>query len=147
MTQKIQTLLFSPEIHTREIVKLYLEEFGVYNLLSTVSDFEKAFLALKELDKSLMIIDISQSEDNSFDFMEKVSKEIPNCKIMVISDKPSVDLVIKAMRSGAREFVSLPLIKNDLFTSLSKICDELNKGSKKISNKCKILSEIGRAHV
>ena len=137
--QKIPTIIVSNENHTQEIMKLYLEEFGDFSFFALSQDYSKIYNAVKELDKSLVIIDISENTDSTLEFISKISLDFPNCKIMAMSDKPDVDLIIKVMRVGAREFISLPIIKNDFFSVLSKTYEELTSAKKK-KNKCRILT-------
>lgn len=137
--KKIPTIIVSSENHTQEIMKLYLEEFGTFSFLALSQDYSVVYNAVKELDKSLVIVDVSENSDSAFEFISKISLDFPNCKIMAMSDKPAVDLIIKVMRAGAREFISLPVIKNDFFDVLSNTYEELTSAKKK-KNKCRILS-------
>lgn len=139
MGQKISTIVISEDKHTQELIKLYLEEFGEFNFLAATDDFSKAYEAVKELSKALIIIDISDYPDPGLNFMAKISQEFENYKILALSDRPNVDLIVKVMRTGVKNFLSLPLIKNDFFTILSDILSEFC-GQQKKKTKCRILT-------
>lgn len=139
MTQKISTIIISEQNHTQEVLKLYLDEFGSYSFLAATNDFSKAYNAVKELVKAFVIVDISEYPDPGLNFIAKISQEFPSCKILALSDRPTVDLIVKVMRSGAKEFLSLPIIKNEFFDVLSKTYQELSGQAKKKS-KCRVLT-------
>ena len=56
-----------------------------------------------------------------------------------MSDKPDVDLVIRAMRVGACDFLAMPLIKKNFFEVLDKIFNDITDAKPKKS-KCRVIS-------
>lgn len=137
--QKISTLIFSEELSTSEVLKLLVSEFDNLELLEQTSDFSKIFEILSNItDKSLLIVDLSVKKQEKLDLMLKISQQCPNCKILALSDNPSVDLIIQIMRAGAKEFLTVPILKNEFFDAINKLISQLEE-PKKI-NKCKIIS-------
>lgn len=137
--QKISTLIFSEELSTSEVLKLLVSEFDNLELLEQASDFSKIFEILSNItDKSLFIVDLSVKKQEKLDLMLKISQQCPNCKILALSDNPSVDLIIQIMRAGAKEFLTVPILKNEFFDAINKLISQLEE-PKKI-NKCKIIS-------
>lgn len=137
--QKISTLIFSEELSTSEVLKLLVSEFDNLELLEQTSDFSEIFEILSNVaDKSLFIVDLSVKKQEKLDLMLKISQQCPNCKILALSDNPSVDLIIQIMRAGAKEFLTVPILKNEFFDAINKLISQLEE-PKKI-NKCKIIS-------
>ena len=137
--QKISTLIFSEDLSTSEVLKLLVSEFDNLELLEQTSDFSKIFEILSNItDKSLFIVDLSVKKQEKLDLMLKISQQCPNCKILALSDNPSVDLIIQIMRAGAKEFLTVPILKNEFFDAINKLISQLEE-PKKI-NKCKIIS-------
>lgn len=137
--QKISTLIFSEELSSSEVLKLLVSEFDNLELLEQTSDFSKIFEILSNItDKSLFIVDLSVKKQEKLDLMLKISQQCPNCKILALSDNPSVDLIIQIMRAGAKEFLTVPILKNEFFDAINKLISQLEE-PKKI-NKCKIIS-------
>lgn len=135
----IPAIAISEDNNTVELLKLYLQEFGAINFLAGTSDFVKAYDALKELNRCVLIVDISQYQEQALNFVSKITGEFKDCKVITLSDKPDVDLVIRAMRVGACDFVAMPFIKSEFFTVLQKINDDLlnNKPQK---SKCRVIT-------
>ena len=137
--QKISTIIFSEEFSTLEILKLYIGEFDKLDLLETPKNQQEIFDKLDSIQgKSILLIDLSADVLKNIECIQKISTQHKDCKIIALSDNPSVDLIIQIMRSGAREFLPVPIIKNELYDVLTKSMVELEEP--KSVNKCKIIS-------
>ena len=137
MQNKVSTIILSDDIQTQSVLRMYLDEFELFEPLETFADYSEIYNTISSLDKSVMIVDLSENADSKLEFVLKVSNDIPNCKVLVLSDNPSVDLIVKVMRAGAKEFVALPLIKSELFQSFEKLKEALYAVPKK-NTKCRI---------
>lgn len=139
MRNKVSTIILTENEQTRELLKMYINEFEIFEPLSDFSDYLEIYDTLSSFDKSVLIVDVSNNCDIKLDFILKVTRDIQNCKVLVLSDNPNVDLIVKVMRAGAKEFLALPLIKSELFEALRKLNEALYCVAKKDS-KCKIIS-------
>lgn len=136
--QKIQTYILSEEFSTVEVLKLYCSEF---EFVETVicNSCEDAYSKISQNSgKSVLIIDLSEDKLTKIDLISKLVSKYSNCKIMALSDNPSVNLIVEVMRSGAKEFIPVPIIKNEFTDSFNNIIAENEEVNKK--NKCKIIS-------
>lgn len=139
MKHSIHTIVISEQQSTCELVKLYLQEFENFTFLAETSDLTKAYNAIKELDKSLVIVDISMYQEQALNFVSKITSDFSDCRVIVLSDKPQVDLVIRAMRIGASDFLSLPLLKDEFFDVLTKHYLDMT-GAKPKKSKCRVIT-------
>lgn len=139
MMQKISALILSDEYSTNEVLKLFVSEFDNINLIDCPAQPELILATLTEMqNKSIFLVDLSNNKQEKLDLILKVSQQCPNCKVLAISDNPTVDLIIRIMRAGAKEFVPIPILKNEFFDSLNKIISQFEEPKK--NNKCKIIS-------
>ena len=136
----IPSIIISEHSSTIELLKLYINEFEKFSFLAGTSDISKAYEAVRELEgKTLVIVDVSDYQEQKLNFVSKITSEFKNCRVLVLSDKPDVDLVIRAMRIGASDFISMPLIKTEFMDVLDKVyCDLTNSAPKK--SKCRVLT-------
>ena len=88
--------------------------------------------------KSIFIVDLSEKEEETISLIEKISAQCKDCKIIALADNPTVDLIIRIMRAGAREFLPVPIIKNEFFEAVRKTIAQIEEP--KHYNKCKIIS-------
>lgn len=139
MMQKISALILSDEYSTNEVLKLFVSEFDNINLIDCPAQPELILATLTEMqNKSIFLVDLSNNKQEKLDLILKVSQQCPNCKVLALSDNPTVDLIIKIMRAGAKEFVPIPILKNEFFDSLNKIISQFEEPKK--NSKCKIIS-------
>ena len=131
----VPAIILTKDNQTREILKMYIDEFEAFSVLNT----DDVYNELSKYDKSVLIADISEDTDRKLDFILNLTKEISGCKVLVLSDSPSVDLIVKAMRAGAREFLPLPLIKTEVFEAFTKLQESLTVAPKN-GSKCKVFS-------
>lgn len=136
---KISTVIISDEFSTKEVLKLFVGEFDNLETIDDFNNYSDIFNILaSSKGKSLLIVDLSTNKIKNLDFILQVTKECKNCKVLALSDNPSVELIIEVMRAGAKEFVPVPIIKNEFFEAIKKLVTEMNEPVKK--NKCKIIS-------
>ena len=137
--QKISALVLTDEFSTSEVIKLYLSEFDNIEVLPDMNDFGKIIDTFNEThNQSVFIIDISQSEKEKFELMHNIASQCKNCRILALSDNPTIELIIDIMRAGAREFIPVPIIKNEFLEAVKKIIEQIEEP--KHTNKCKIIS-------
>ncbi|MBN2332648.1 MAG: sigma-54-dependent Fis family transcriptional regulator [Deltaproteobacteria bacterium] len=86
-------------------------------------DVGDALSQLRSLDTDLAIIDISSRKSGGVEIIESfraINREIP---IIALSVHDSVDVVVKAMKSGADDFISKPFDANELKIRIQKVLD------------------------
>ena len=145
--QKISTIVLSEELSTSEVLKLFVSEFDMLELQPQTNDYSAIYENITNYSKSLLIVDLSTNKQAKLDLILKVSQDCKNCKVLALSDNPSVDLIIEIMRSGAKDFVPIPIIKNEFCSVLNKIISENNEKKVKINVKLFLFSQTKAALV
>ncbi len=136
-TENISTVILSSQGRFKELMSLYLKEYGGYEVLDDFSSDSELYNTLSSIQKSFLIVDTD--DDANMDFIARVSSDCPNCKILAVSENPTVDFIIKVMRLGAKEILSSPVIKSEFFDVLKRVCEKLNGEYQKI-NKCRMIT-------
>lgn len=135
---KIFTVILSDEFSTSEVIKLFAGEFDNLEVCQE-NDYSEAYKKIANYQgKSILLADLSTYRQQKLELILKVTKECKSCKVLALSDNPSVDLIIEIMRAGAKEFVPIPIIKSEFFESVNKLLSEFNETKK--TNNCKIIS-------
>ena len=135
---KIITVILSDEFSTSEVIKLFAGEFDNLEICQE-NDYSEAYKKIANYQgKSILLADLSTYKQQKLELILKVTKECKSCKVLALSDNPSVDLIIEIMRAGAKEFVPIPIIKSEFFESVNKLLSEFNETKK--TNNCKIIS-------
>lgn len=136
----IPVLIISEEQNTIELLKKFIQESDKFHFLAAASDFSKAANALAELKKGLVIVDISGYQEQALNFVSKATADFPECKVITLSDKPDVNLVIRAMRVGTSDFIAMPVIKEEFFDVLDKLYNDLTNSRQDKKSKCRVIT-------
>src|SRR5574344_2241099 len=139
MINQIPTLIIDTEQQSLELLFSFLKKTDITQVIGSYSDLVNGYNAVLELRPSIVIVDISQKTGLAIDIVSKIAVNHKTCKIIVTSDDYSADLVVKAMRAGARELLSKPIIESELNASLEKMRDSLS-GAFSEENKCKVIT-------
>jgi len=135
---KMLAVIFSDEFSTSEVLKMYSSE--IENLeVCVLSSNQQVYEKISSIeDKSVLVVDLSQNTQEKTDLIKQVSAQCPNCSVIALSDSVSVELIVEAMRSGAKEFLPVPVIKTEYLSALKKIISQ--SALPKSKNNCKIIS-------
>jgi len=135
----IPVIIISEQDSTSKLFESYIKELEHLKFFASTFDFDKAYNAIKELSKVLVIVDISHYQELALNFVSKITSEFPLSRVLVASEKQDVDLVIRTLRVGAGDFIPMPLIKQDFINSVKKIYNDLT-GNKQKKSKCRVIS-------
>lgn len=139
MSIKIDTVIIDSDKTSRELITGYLNQVGDINITGEYQDAINSYGEIVEAHPNLIIVDISQKPQFTLDVVVKLSKNLRNSKIIVLSYDMDSELVIKSLRAGAREFLLKPLIEKDFIDSVEKIKD-LILGNINDTTKCKVIT-------
>lgn len=139
MTNKIPVVILDSDEQSAEVINLYLNELEYLQVDAIYTDFVNGYNSILETRPSLVFIDISDKVEFALDIVSKISTNHKSCKIVVTSSNYTSELIIKAMRAGAREFLPKPIIKNDLLAAVDKLKEQITSSSPD-STKCRIIS-------
>lgn len=139
MMNQIPTMIIDTESQSIELLKLYLREIDSIQLVGGFEDIVAGYNAILEERPSIVIIDISKKCELALDIISKIAANHKTCKIVVTSSNYSADLIIKAMRAGAREFLPKPFIKEDFIAALNKLKEQVS-GLNSENKKCRVIT-------
>lgn len=136
MAEKISTIIVSQNKRLKELLCMYLEELTDFELAAQVSDKSEIYNALSEVEKAVVLIDMSA---NHTDIIENISQDCPDCKIVVIKENPDINFIVSVIRAGAKEILAYPIIKSEFFDILNRIRVKFNDNYQK-QDKCKMIT-------
>ncbi len=142
MGQNLNIILIDSEENTRNIIKSYLSELENIQISSECifeySDIDEGIKKSFETQNSILLIDISENTEKALESIRKLKDEKKDTLIAALSYKATTDVIIKAMRAGAKEFISKPVIKTDFKETITALIQEID--NKTVNESCKIIS-------
>lgn len=112
MQDKLSVFVLDKNENSREIVKSYLAEAG-YDV-EVSGDYSILDEVLAQKDK-IVIMDISAG------MIDELTLKTIAAKLVVTSIDYSTDMIVKALRCGAKEFLPKPVIKEDLLRAMERV--------------------------
>lgn len=116
--------------NSQDILRNYIENFGLLENLKQFSNIEDALEEIKKQEKPPIIILDYDINENYLDLIK-----IHTNKIIITTSDYNTDIIVKAMRLGAKEILPKPIIKKDLKRVLEFLClfsDNIDENNSKI---------------
>ena len=136
--KKLSTFIIDSDNNSRELIRNFTNELEFIQITDCYTNLKEAFDEIMKEHPQLIIVDLSNDKEESYKIIEKISATQKQTKIIVTAASYDTDSIIKAMRSGAREFLPKPILKEDLLNTLNKI-NEQTYGTEKKTN-CKVIT-------
>lgn len=118
MKNVISLLLIDPDQSARNALKVALAEMEQVALVGEESDLVRGLALLKRSEVDVVILSLYPHEEQALKCAEKISQDLPDCTLFVTAPQAKPDLIIRAMRAGAREFWVQPFRLEDLTEGL-----------------------------
>lgn len=134
-----KVVIFDNEIETVELIKTYLEEFPPLSVDNTFGDYDEGLKYVVETKPKVVIYSIREIKLD-----KPILNQLRNLNIntIIISENYTTNLVIQALREGAKDFIQKPIIKKDFSVAIKK-CSKENVQMVNKSNIITIFSNKG----
>lgn len=121
MSNVLRFVLADPDEVSRQNLKSLLLSMEEVWLEAECSyyDFVPDIVAQAQPDVGVLVLDSDTAR--AISLIEHLSREHPECALLVASASNDGYLILRALRAGAREFLSLPVAREELQTSLQRI--------------------------
>lgn len=123
MKNVIRLAIVDPDDDSREALKTLLLGMDMIWLEAECSRYEFFSDVVSQTNPEIGIIALDADSDKALDLVQKVNAATPSCSILVLSSSSDGSLILRSMRAGAKEFVSLPINLEDLVAAIGRISD------------------------
>ncbi|MEI8389419.1 MAG: AAA family ATPase [bacterium] len=117
----LDMIIIDSNSDSRDELIVLLEQFHQIDVIGEFDDLLAGYSAIIQEKPHIVFIDLSENADLSIEIIEKITLKNKNCVILVSSENVNTELVLRSMRAGAREFLTKPVMLEDLSTALKKI--------------------------
>src|SRR5215475_7832701 len=93
------------------------------SLLMMSDDAEQVFTETVRLHPSAVIINLSHMGEPGLKLVQRIAQECTATAVICASRDSSPDLILKSMRSGARDFIRLPINDDELSTVVQRTAE------------------------
>lgn len=106
---------------TRSIAKSLLSEIPWVTIVGETADLSRAYELVKRLMPIGVFLNLHPAVDAGLGLAEKISHNLPGTMLLVTSPNKNPEVIIRAMRSGAREFLGQPLKREEVTEAFRKL--------------------------
>ena len=130
MSSSLRISICDPNESTRENLKKYLIGMDDVFLEADCSRYEFFSEIVAQTTPHVAIIDVDEDQDTGLQLVESLARKYPATGIIVVSSSTDGQLILKAMRSGAREFLNSPVQIEELVGALDRVSSSGDNSSK-----------------
>ena len=131
------TVLIADDIAaTREDIKrlLYFEED--IEVVGEAGDGEEAVILASELKPDVVLMDVNMPRVDGIEATERISVNVPQCAIIIISIQGEQEYLRRAMAAGARDYLVKPFSAQDLAKAIYRVSESQRKRNIFLSLPC-----------
>jgi pilus assembly protein CpaE len=142
MADRVSVVLIDENGDSLRVAKTMLSEIQWIDLVAEATDLKTGYELVKGRKPSLAIVNLMPSTDQAVKTVDKITLNTPQTSLLVTSAQTDPDLIIKAMRAGAKEFIKQPFDRSELMAALKNIRRKNNSATGK-STEGKIFTAFG----
>lgn len=138
-----RVLVIDDDAAMREVLKLRLKDWGYHPF--TAEDGEAAEKILDSKNPDLVISDVVMPDLSGLDLLNRMREQGHSQPVILITAHGDVDMAVKAMKRGARDFITKPIEYDQLKALLEEIdhTEQLREESKKLERKIEKGGDFG----
>lgn len=117
----VRLALVDPKDSSRASLKNMLLGIDAVWLEAECSNYDYFLDVITQTQPDIALIAIDSDTTKGLDLVAQVATASPNCAALVLSGSQEGSVILRAMRNGAREFLSQPLRLDDFLPALERI--------------------------
>ncbi len=122
MNEKMSIMIVDDEMIVRESLFHWFEKAG--HVVETASSGFEALEKLERFPFELLFVDIKMPGMDGIELLEKVKAEYPDTIVIIITAYGSIESAIKAMKTGASDYLLKPFKPDQLSLVMEKIAHQ-----------------------
>ena len=143
MRNVLRLAIVDPSDSARDALKGMLLGMDRVWLEAECSRYEFFADVVAQTNPDIGVVAIDSNPSKALDLVAQLHEASPECCILVLSNSTDGNLILRAMRAGAKEFLSQPVKLDDLVQALERISNRnLGRGEQR-SRGCNVISLAG----
>ncbi len=142
MSGTLRISICDPKESSRDRLKKFLIGMEKIWLEADCSRYEFFAEIVGQTTPDVAIIDLDSDDQKALSLIDTLSKKFPACNVIAISSRSEGQLILGAMRAGAREFLSSPVQIDELVGALDRV-SVTHSGTGKSSKSGSVISVAG----
>jgi pilus assembly protein CpaE len=121
MNHKIRLIVVDPQPISRETLKEVIAHLGSFWLAESCDRYEAAQKAVAEHMPHLVVVSLDADPERALATIQSLAQSPAPPAILPVSKQRDGDMLLRLMRAGAREFLSLPLVVQEFLDAVNRL--------------------------
>ena len=143
MSNVLRIALVDPNDASRESLKAMLLGMETVWLEADCSRYEFFPDVIEQTGPDVGVVALDADPDRAIDLIERLSSEAPETAILAASENTDGHQILKTIRAGAREFLTLPLGNDDLASALERVSQQKFGSTEGGGRACEVIAVAG----
>jgi pilus assembly protein CpaE len=122
----LSAIIISPDEEFRDHIREFLEVSDQVEIRAELNNFYSAldswiFDEIRSMEPDIIVVDLNPDKEQGILTIEKIAEISKHSHIFVSGDNTDADMILRAMRSGAKEFLSKPVESNTLYAAIERV--------------------------
>ncbi len=132
MSNVLRLAIVDPNDATRDALKSMLLGMDMIWLEAECSRYEFFADVIGQTNPDIGLVAIDRDQAKALELVARLGQSSPECAVLVVSSSNDGNLILQAMRAGAKEFLTQPVRIEDLLAALGRISERrFGKGEKR----------------
>ena len=119
--QMLSVVIIDSNGESRRMTEVTLRNLGNISIDGSIADLQSGYRLIQQVKPQLVILSLDPDLDAAIDLTEKIGQSFPGMDIFVSSSQKQPDLILRAIRAGAKEFLVRPIHSDELTTATQKV--------------------------
>ena len=143
MSNVLRLAIVDPQDETREALKSMLLGLDIVWLEAECSRYEFFPDVITQTHPDIGVVALDSDPEKGIQLLGTLRASMPECALLVVSSSTDGQMILQAMRAGAREFLTLPLSGDDLTSALHRIREQKFGAGDGTDRDCEVIAIAG----
>ncbi len=124
MSNVLRIALVDPNDQTRESLKAMLSSMDTVWLEADCSRYELYLDTVEKSTPDVGIIALDSDPERAIELIQELTAKAPNTSILAASESTDGHLILRTIRAGASEFLTIPMTNEDLSSAMQRVAQQ-----------------------
>jgi pilus assembly protein CpaE len=143
MSSVLRIAVVDPKDSSRDALKTTVLGLDSVWLEAECSRYEFFGDVVAQTNPDIGFVALDSNPDKALELVASLAKSAPTCAILVTSSSTDGNLILRAMRAGAKEFLTQPLKVEDVSHALQRVSNQRTGSTGTSGRGCKLIAVTG----
>jgi len=143
MSNVLRLALVDPNDGSRESLKAMLLGMDTIWLEADCSRYEFFPDIVQQTGPDVGVVALDAEPNKAIELIQRLTTDVPDTAILAASESTDGHLILRTIRAGAREFLTVPLSAEDLAGALDRVAQHKFGASDRANRACQVIAVAG----